>query len=656
MDRRANPKIAVRLYGSQREKKKIDTVKRLKPFENNNDVLHEAYIAWTSLDEFRDEARRNERYTFGNQWGDKIKNPNGCGYITEEDHIKNQGNVPLKNNRIRGIVRSVLGVFSNQQTEPVCVSRDRDKQTKGEMMSTTLQYSYQVNKLWELDRRNLEYFLISGATFFKTIYGWRNNKKDVWTDIVNYNRVFFDNHMEDPRHWDCHLIGEIHDIGLYDVLQQFADGSKERALQLREIYRGCTKERAVSYLKNLSEDNTHKNRSFFVPDDETRCRVIEVWKKESKERYLVHDSLNGELYKVEIEQEHELKTENQRRITEQSAMGIEPEDMKLLDYEWFVDNFWQFYYLSPQGDILMQGETPYWHESHPYSFKLYPFYNKRVYPFVGDFIDQNRYINRLITMQDFVMRASAKGVLLIPEESIPEGMTIQDIADDWAAYNGVIAYKAKAGIPLPQQVIANSSQTGAYDMLSIQLKLLEDISGVSSALQGQTPRAGTPASLYMQQTQNSATSLTDIMESYREVREDRDYKAMKLIQQNYNEIRYISIVGRDARETTVYNPEEVKNAEFDLSITESTSTPAYRMIMNDFLMQLFGQGQISLQELLENGAFPFADKLLQSIQARQEEMQNGQEPTNGLVSPEIMQQANNPLLNKMMNNNITAQN
>lgn len=330
MTRTANPKLSVRLYGSRKEKKKIDTVRRLKDFDKNNDVLHEAYIAWTSLDEFREEARRNERYTFGNQWGDKIKNPNGCGYITEEEHIKNQGNVPLKNNRIRGIVRSVLGVFSNQQTEPVCVSRDRDKQTKGEMMSSTLQYSYQLNKLWELDRRNLEYFLISGAAFFKTTYSFRNNKKEVWTDIVNYNRVFFDNHMEDPRHWDCHLIGEIHDIGLYDVLQQFSDGSKEKALRLREIYNGCTKERAVSYLKNLSEDNTHKNRSFFVPDDETRCRVIEVWKKESRERYLVHDNLNGDLYKVEIEQEQELKPQD---LFEANWKYI-PGDIKTAHYEY----------------------------------------------------------------------------------------------------------------------------------------------------------------------------------------------------------------------------------------------------------------------------------------------------------------------------------
>ena len=29
--------------------------------------------------------------------------------------------------------------------------------------------------------------------------------------------------MKDPRHWDCHMVGEIHDLGLYDVMAQFSE-------------------------------------------------------------------------------------------------------------------------------------------------------------------------------------------------------------------------------------------------------------------------------------------------------------------------------------------------------------------------------------------------------------------------------------------------
>lgn len=660
--RKANISISKKYFNKDR-RKKIDTVSDNSSFERNTNVLMDAFNAWTNGDDWRKLAARNERYTFGNQWGDYVKDPNGCGYIKEETLIRSEGNQPLKNNRIRVIVRSILGVFSAAQTEPVCVSRERDNQGKGEMMSATLQYVYQLNRLWELDRRNLEYMLLSGVPIFRSTYGWRNNKMDVWTDLVNYNNFFFDNTMQDPRHWDCHLVGQIWDLGLYDVIAQFSDGSKEKADQLRSIYSYVDKDITVSIENTLtSEQKRHMN--FFVPTDNTRCRVIEVWKKESKERYRVHDTLTGDYYKVELDEKKFLDAENRKRIAEQGSMGVLPEDMKLLEYEWFVDNYWYYYYFSPQGYILKQGETPYWHDSHPYSFKIYPFYNGRVYPFVSDFIDQQRYINRLIMMQDFIMRSSAKGVLMFPEESLPDGMSMKDIAAEWVSYNGIIYYKAKPGVPAPQQVIANSSQTGAYDMLNIQLKLLEDISGVQGALQGKAPSSGTPASLYMQQTQNSATTLTDLLESYREVREERDMKNLKLIQQYYTEPRYINISSNNVKPNEiVYNPSEVRNTEFDLSITESSSTPAYRMIMNDFLMQLFGAQQITLEELLENGSFPFADKLLQAIQTRKQEaeqaaMMNGQMqqggPQSPMVPPEIMQQINantNPQVLNMLNNN-----
>lgn len=133
MDRKANPALSIKLYVSKK-KDKIDTRHSFKPFEKNHHVLNNAFTAWYGLYDFRKEASRNECYTFVNQWGDLVSNAKGKGYITEEQLIKNQGNVPLTNNRIRSIVRSILGVFSSSQTEPVCVSRDREKQTKGEMI------------------------------------------------------------------------------------------------------------------------------------------------------------------------------------------------------------------------------------------------------------------------------------------------------------------------------------------------------------------------------------------------------------------------------------------------------------------------------------------------------------------------------------------
>ena len=620
---------------------KVQSTKRTVPqvsLERNNAVLRSAFNAWSSLDEFRINAHRNKMYTFGNQWGDFVPNPNGQGWITEERLITKEGNVPLKNNRIRGIVRSTVGVFSGNQTEPVCVSRERDDQGKGEMMSATIQYVYQLNKLWELDRSNFEYFLVSGLAAFKGNYEWREGGMNVWNDLVNYNRFFFDNHMEDPRHWDCSLVGEIHDMSINSLIGKFAN-SPESAQKLREIYGGVIDEDVIETTYNLTRSEAHRNRNFFIPDDPSRCRVIEVWRKEAKERLLVHDRLTGDCFKTELKNKSAIDQENHRRIAMWTLKGIHPDKMLLIKADWFMDEPWMYYFMTPTGYVLKTGETEYWHGSHPYSFKVYPFYDSEVHPFVGDFIDQQRFINRLIMMQDLINKTSAKGVLMFPEDQKPDHMSMDEIAETWASYRGIIYYKPKPGTNAPEQIINNSSNPGLFQMLQIQLKLIEDVSGVQGSLQGQTPPSGTAASLFMQQTQNATTSLTDLFESYREVRETRDIKNMKLIQQYYEEPRYINVSGV-SKKSFMYNPELVQNSEFDLSITESTATPAYRMIMNDFLMQLFNQQAITLDQLLDMGTFPFADKLKQSIEARKQEAAAGQ-PMGQVVPPEVQQQINN---------------
>jgi hypothetical protein len=54
-------------------------------------------------------------------------------------------------------------------------------------------------------------------------------------------------------------------------------------------------------------------------------------------------------------------------------------------------------------------------------------------------------------------------------------------------------------------------------------------------------------------------------------------------------------------------------------------------------MQIWGAGQITLEQLLEHGDFPFADDLLQSVKSQQEQMQQGQQPQG--IPQELVDQA-----------------
>ncbi|ERJ80078.1 hypothetical protein J5A56_00685 [Prevotella melaninogenica] len=615
----------------------MDTVAfRANNFERRRafDVLIEAQHYWNEMDQFRKDRQRNKRYTYGDQWDDKICVDGKT--MTEEEYIKQQGNVPLKNNLIRRLVRNVLGVYRSQSKEPTCVARDRDEQKLGETMSTILQCNMQLNRMSEVYARTMEEFLISGFIVHRKSYGWRNGKEDCWTDYVQPNNFFIDNNMRDFRGWDVGCLGEVHDISFGQLCEQFAE-TPEDYRKLKEIYKWADdKEYIASYAEKFGYSRLD-NFDFLFTSEPGRCRVIEVWRKEQKPRYRCHDYLNGDIYKIDEEDYYkDVVSVNEQRMQMAEASGMPAEEVPLIKATWFMDDYWYFYYLSPFGHILKEGETPFEHGSHPYIFKAYPFIDGEIHSFVSDVIDQQRYTNRLITLYDWIMRASAKGVLLMPEDCLPDGVSMEDIAESWAEFNGVIVFKPSKTGQMPHQVANNSTNIGITELLNLQLKFFEDISGVNGAIQGKPGFSGQSASMYNQQVQNSTMSLLDMLECFSYFVIDGAYKDVKNIQQFYDGKRVFNIAGKSGAQIE-YDPKKIRDVEFDLSITESTTTPAYRQLANDVLMQLWQAQAISVEQLLEHGDFPFADDLLQSLQSQKEQMQQGQLPQG--VSPQIIQKA-----------------
>lgn len=619
-------------------KSELDSVRHAKQMLGNSrafDVLWEAQTYWMAMETFRTDRERNKNYTYGKQWDDVI-----CvegKMMKEEDYIKSQGNIPLKNNLIRRMVQAVLGVYRSQAKEPTCTARDRDEQKYGETMSTVLQCNMQLNRMTEINARCMEEFLISGFVVQRKWYGWRDNKLDCWTDYVQPNNFFIDNNMRDFRGWDVSCLGEVHDISFEELCGRFAHQPADYS-RLAEIYKYA---RDRNVLGSAYDDFGYPLQGYYdflVPRDTTRCRVIEVWRKESKPRYRCHDVNNGDVFKIDVEDFEEfVGSENRHRLQMAAEMGMDESEVPLIKHEWFMDSYWYYYYLTPFGDILDEGETPYEHKSHPYVFKAYPFIDGEIHSFVSNVIDQQRYTNRLITMYDWIMRASAKGVLLFPEECLPDGMSMDDIADEWARFNGVIVMKSpKDGRTIPQQIANNCTQIGISELLNMQLKFFEDISGVNGALQGKPGYSGMSASLYNQQAQNATTSLLDLLDSFSSFIRDGAYKDVKNIQQFYDTPRVFNIAGKNSA-IVEYDPRKIRDVEFDLSIVESTATPAYRAMANDMLMQLWQAHAISVEQLLEHGDFPFADELLQSIKSQREQLEQGRMPDG--LSPELAQQA-----------------
>ena len=100
-------------------------------------ILLEAQAHYMASAKFREERERNKKYAYGEQLDD-IVNVDGVR-MTEEEYIKRQGGVPLTMNLIQKHLRGVVGTFREQNSEPMCVARDREEQQEAETLSVLLQ-------------------------------------------------------------------------------------------------------------------------------------------------------------------------------------------------------------------------------------------------------------------------------------------------------------------------------------------------------------------------------------------------------------------------------------------------------------------------------------------------------------------------------------
>ncbi len=622
-------------FGNKAKKDRKNRLLETKEITVDKDLLVSCYNCWNSLAQWRKDIIRNEEFVFGDQHSDLVFDYRKNQFITERRMFQEQGLQPSQYNIIRNIVRTVVGVWSTNKSLPFCIAQKDENQEESEMLTATLHAIYRKNELWKLDTAELTQLLISGAMIMKNHHANREGDSDVANDYISPFQFFVDNSMTDPRYKDCTIVGCFYDLPISEIATKFSGGRKEKARKIIDLY-GYTKEDYQARIMQQVETftNSRVERDFYMPSTEKwgLGRVIEVWRKETAECFWVHDWLNGKYYPDFDVTESELKKENEKRIREQRAIGVKEEDMLLLEWEWGSDSFWKYYYLTPFGDVLDSGINPYWHGQPPIVFEFHEFYIGKIYPFIKDIIDANKQINKLSAISELLTRYSAKSLTFIPLESVAEeqGFDLDYIADKMTDYDAVIPYKSKAENnspnPIPTHINTISSAFTPLNVVNMYLKLSENVSGIFGALQGKQPTAGTPAMMYAQQSQNSSTSLTSIFDAVNSFRIRRDKMNVQLMQQFYESKRYI--YDKDKGRQLIYDPDRVRNIEFEINVSENTDTPAYRLMINDMLFQLKQfdlNNQIDLKGLIEVGNLPFKEKLIEYLNKREQEMQKAQE-------------------------------
>ena len=604
------------------------------------EFLGECAACWNALDEARRKLRRSLMYSYGDQWGDYVTDPDTLAQITEGELIKKNGKVPLKNNMIAPILGNIDGQLRQNLMRPVCVARDQAESKLGEMMSVAIEYVHDINEMEELDADCMRMLLNGGMTAQRIEYGINPSKerRDVWVYTVNPSRLFFNANIEDVRMWDLTCIGELFDLPLDEVLAHFGTTPQEKQ-RIKDIYGNISQ--SVFAGSRAMQGDESRNLSFYSPSHTNLCRVILGWKLESRDAYRWSDSSNGTWGYLPFNDESKamLDAENNRRTLEGTAQGADEEELLLIDYEFATERYWYYRYMTPYGDVLQEGFSPYWHGEHNYVLHLFPLIQGRLGNFVEPCIDQQRAINRTATLIDFIRGTSSKGVLVVDDDAF-ESMSREEVIDEYVRYNGVLFVKLKPGQSIDgvvRQYNSGAAVAGDFELLNLQLRLINEISGVNSAMQGQAPKAGTPASLYAQQIQNSSLNLKGLFDGFRNFRRRRDSKVMKTIQQFYGETQYLDIAGSNySEEAKWYNPDKVRDSEFDLTVSDGYNTPAYQLIANDFLMDLFRSNAIDVKTMLENSSYPFATKILEAIRRNEQQASQGA-PMEG-IPPELIGQ------------------
>ena len=593
-------------------------------------LLEHCCTLWNNLEGFRRRRARSRRFVYGDQWGDIITVKGKT--MTEREYISSVGNVALQTNQLKKIVETIAGSYVKEQNEPVCKARAREEQVYGELMTTALQTNWQINDMPLLIDASIKEVLISGFAATRECYEYRDGEMDSWTDVCHPNYMIFDSTMKDPRYKDMELIGEIHDITFGRFCEKFAK-SRADVEKFAEWYRSESSPLwSGEVVEDINSKHDNDEMTFWTPKDGSLCRVYEIWRKESRDRYRVHDENTGELYMINAD-DHEsianIEAENNRRRVLALEQGWSEDEIPLIRYKenFFVDTYWYCRFLTPQGYILWEGPSPYEERRHPYSIIMLPMVDGQVLSYLTDAIDQNIAINRLWTLYDWMLRAGLKGVTFVPADIVPDNMTNDEFAEQFTTIDGVVFYEPKKHQMKPEVFYGHTNTINIAEITKMMSDLMESSVSVNAAIRGEGVKSGTAASLFAQQVNQSSTPLASLMLRISIFVKQVATLKLSNIQKFYEPRRYEEIAGMLANLSMEKSVEYglAGNVQYDLSVAQSTATPVYRAMKTQLLMEFAAAGMIPPRFVFEFGDVPGADEILQRLDAMQQTTEQAQQ-------------------------------
>lgn len=580
---------------------------------------------WT----MRAKMRRCTDYTQGKQWNDFIEDPDSRyrQMIKEEDYIKRQGFVPLRYNIMQKSKNTTCGLYANQYMPPtVGVHGDDEASRKtADMVTCALRSAGQSNQESQLLTSELEEAWMKGLFLMSVHYKWDCEKKrsEVFIQHEDPYKLIIENDLTEKSLRDARLIGMIRDMPLEDVIHNFASTPYEAQLIQNEYSAVPHKFAGLSYTFQ-GERFVSSAESFYVSTNPNKCRVFEIWRKETEQALFVHDYASGMDEYRSVKDWPLINQENVLRIKAMLEAGGTMADARLIapkgaNNGWTTREYWYVRYITPLGHVLKEEETPYNHGSHPFVIGAFPMTDGEIHSPAESLIDVQRALNRTFSQIDFMRQRGTKGVLMVDVNAIPDNISWQDFADEYSRNGSVLFLKMKPNAQMPEQLKSATIQDGDVAIVNMYKQFADEISGVSGALRGERATADTPASLYAQQAANSENNIAYFMNWFNGCVDRLHEKMMMVIQQYYEDKRYLAVTGNEFdAEARRFRQMEARLARLYIEIVNINSVSFYKAQFEQTLSMALQTQAIDFLTYLKNTRAPFADRLAKDIERRQQ--------------------------------------
>lgn len=594
------------------------------------DLVARCENLWMNLDYMRRARAKVLRFAYGDHYDDKILIKGK--WMKQRDYLSAVGGLAIQINQVKKVINSIAGLWTGEKNGPTVTALDTNMAGYGEGMTEVLRTIYRLNAMSVLGGEWLNESNIGGLAIAKAEYSnyLGGKKKEVCIKNVNPNMFFFESGMQDSRFRDLTLVGQLHELAFNDLCATFAEKPEDFA-QLREWYSSDSYAGLQPDPVDLSDANRYEDISFNRPRQHGFCRVIEVWTRERRPRYHVLDTNSPEEpYDINADDREMIKQielTNKERLEEGRSQGWNEEDIPLIEYKpyWFIDTYWYCRYLTPDGHVIWEGESTLPDRGQPYTLMAVPFANGRIVGHASDAVDLNIAMDRALVVDDMVKRAGAKGVMMVPEDIVPDWMGWDEFAEQATSINGIVYYKPRPHGHIPDMVYSHSSSVDSSNMISLFAKLLEDGVSVSGALQGKAPTAGTAASLYAQQRQNSVTPLAPLLERFKVFMDDVAMTTLNYVQEYYTIRDYADVVSSsEILQAMNLNLSLMGDLRYKVAIGPGMDTPQYRDQLQEDVMLGVNMGALGYGDYIDLLNRPYRNEILRRMELRQAEMAQAQ--------------------------------